>query len=50
MVASNEPLVLSDSTIKSTSFSEFFAESKSFCAQSAHSADNDALIGADFLT
>ena len=43
------PLVLSDSTIKSTSFSEFFTESKSFCVQSADSADNDVLTGADFF-
>ena len=52
MVASNELFVFSDSTIESTSFSEFFTESKSFSAQSADSADNDVLTSAeeeDFL-
>ena len=47
MVASNELFVFSDSTIESTSFSEFFTESKSFSAQSADSADNDVLTSAE---
>ena len=47
MVASNELLVFSDSTIERTSFSEFFTESKSFSAQSADSADNDVLTPAE---
>ena len=52
IVASKEPFVFSDYTIESTSFREFFTESKSFSAQSADSADNDVLTPAeegDFL-
>ena len=47
MVASKEPLVFSDSTINSTSFSELLTESKSSSAQSADSADNDVLTPAE---
>ena len=47
MVASNELFVFSDYTIESTSFSEFFTESKSLSAQSAESADNDVLTPAE---
>ena len=47
MVDSKEVLVFRDSTVVSTSSSEFFIESKSFCAQSDNTTDNDVLTGAE---